>query len=441
MSNDQKDTGKAEELQLYDDEVQEVIHRVPHWMVRIGATLLLVVIMIIIVVAWIIRYPDIIEADIKITTQYPPAYISSYTTGKVEHLWVGNNQSVEKGEPLLVIENPADYDDVVFVQQSLNISGDLDELWGAVEEKDLRLGELQPSYNRFYKSLADYFDYLEVARIPAQIRTLEQELDMYDELYRHQQDKIAAQHRDYELAVKQYNRDSLLYSNQVISDAEWDKASQTLLEKQINLRNAITELDQIQLSMQEKKSDLQHLRLTHREQLNDYNKSIREAKQALLAEIAIWHKKYVITSPISGTATFTIFVEENITIQENTELISIIPENTGDVIGKVNISFQGAGKVKVGQHVNIKLNDYPYLEFGIVSGKIKSLSRVAGERYYAGMVELPQGLVTNNQYQIEYRQDMTGQAEIITNNMRFIERVLNPLQTLRNIQGDYKELE
>ncbi|MDR0505267.1 MAG: hypothetical protein LBH32_00395 [Dysgonamonadaceae bacterium] len=37
----------------------------------------------------------------------------------------------------------------------------------------------------------------------------------------------------------------------------------------------------------------------------------------------------------------------------------------------------GAGKVKIGDKVAIKLENYPYKEFGYIEGKVKSLSLVS----------------------------------------------------------------
>ena len=92
--------------------------------------------------------------------------------------------------------------------------------------------------------------------------------------------------------------------------------------------------------------------------------------------------------------------------------------------------MQGAGKVKVGQKVNIKFVNYPYMEYGIVRGIIKTISLIPIESNYTVEVEFPQGLKTNYNKTLVFTQEMQGSAEIITEDIRLIERFLNPLKAV-----------
>lgn len=42
----------------------------------------------------------------------------------------------------------------------------------------------------------------------------------------------------------------------------------------------------------------------------------------------------------------------------------------------MKVSSSGFGKVQRGQEVNVKLNGFPYMEFGILKGLVKSISQV-----------------------------------------------------------------
>jgi HlyD family secretion protein len=100
------------------------------------------------------------------------------------------------------------------------------------------------------------------------------------------------------------------------------------------------------------------------------------------------------------------------------------------IIGKLNIPLSGSGKVKVGQKVNIRLTNYPYMEFGMLQGVIKSISLVPIDNTYIAEVEFPKGLTTNYGRQLELSQEMQGSAEIITADLRLIERIINPIKAL-----------
>ena len=74
--------------------------------------------------------------------------------------------------------------------------------------------------------------------------------------------------------------------------------------------------------------------------------------------------------------------------------MTVIPENAGDIIGKIELPIAGSGKVKTGQNVNIKFANYPYMEYGIVKGEVQNISLVASDNAYSVLVILPEGLTT-----------------------------------------------
>ena len=96
----------------------------------------------------------------------------------------------------------------------------------------------------------------------------------------------------------------------------------------------------------------------------------------------------------------------------------------------------GFGKIRIGQTVNIKLNGYPYIEFGVLKGVISSLSAVPeptqdkSSIIYMAEVTFPQGLITSYNKELPMIQQMDGTAEIITENIRLISRFFNPIISL-----------
>jgi len=89
-----------------------------------------------------------------------------------------------------------------------------------------------------------------------------------------------------------------------------------------------------------------------------------------------------------------------------------------------------SGKVKTGQEVNIKLSGYPYLEYGMVKGKVKSKSLVPSGDSYIIELTLPDGLTTLYGKKLDFTQNMQGAAEIITEDLRLLQKILNPFRYL-----------
>ncbi|MDN5811240.1 MAG: HlyD family efflux transporter periplasmic adaptor subunit, partial [Tetragenococcus koreensis] len=81
------------------------------------------------------------------------------------------------------------------------------------------------------------------------------------------------------------------------------------------------------------------------------------------------------------------------------------------------------GKIKIGQKVNVSLNNYPDTEFGTLRGTVQHISALPDkDRRYLIDVQLPKKLTTSYNKEIEFKQEMAGSAEIITEDLRLIER-------------------
>jgi HlyD family secretion protein len=112
-------------------------------------------------------------------------------------------------------------------------------------------------------------------------------------------------------------------------------------------------------------------------------------------------------------------------------LLSIVPFETGEIVGRINLKMLRSGKVKEGQKVNIKLIGYPYLEYGIVRGIVKAKSPIPAGDAYTIEVDLPEGLTTLYGRKLDFTQNMQGNAEIITDDdLRLLQKIINPLRYL-----------
>ncbi|MDX9812696.1 MAG: HlyD family secretion protein, partial [Bacteroidales bacterium] len=97
---------------------------------------------------------------------------------------------------------------------------------------------------------------------------------------------------------------------------------------------------------------------------------------------------------------------------------------------RAEVPASGVGRVRTGQDVNIKLSGFPYMEYGIIRGKISTLSLVpAGGVYIAG-IDLVNGMKSTYNIDLNFVSEMTGTGDIITENRRLIYRFIKPLKAL-----------
>lgn len=161
-----------------------------------------------------------------------------------------------------------------------------------------------------------------------------------------------------------------------------------------------------------------------------YISNLRETKQLLETQICEWIQKYVIISPIEGVITLTKYWSENHVINTGERIATIVPKYKTQIIGTSYVPTTGFGKVEIGQNVNIKLSSFPYMEFGMLKGTIKTISKVPEKEGYAVLITLNKEMTTTYRENIKFIQEMDGTADIITKDRRVITRFIAPLRSL-----------
>lgn len=93
------------------------------------------------------------------------------------------------------------------------------------------------------------------------------------------------------------------------------------------------------------------------------------------------------------------------------------------------------GRIKAGQKINLKFDEYPYMDYGFVQITLDEFQLQPYETLspnYAYLLEigLPKKLMTTTGNQIELINGMSGTAEIITEDLTVFDRLLNPIKAV-----------
>ena len=149
----------------------------------------------------------------------------------------------------------------------------------------------------------------------------------------------------------------------------------------------------------------------------------------LKRSIRDWELRYTLTSKLDGEVSFLDFWSENQTVNAGDVVFTIIPKDGSEYVAKLKTPAQNSGKIKLGQEVIVRLENYPDTEFGTLEGKIEKISVIADEEgMYAIDVSLPDTLITTFDKEIDFQQEMRGTADIVTEDLRLIERFFYQLR-------------
>ncbi len=420
------------EIELKSEEVKEILGHIPHWIIRWGTALVFLVIALIIFGSWWFKYPDMVNASILVTTENPPSNAVARTNGKIMQLFVKDNQEVKAGQVLALIENPGNLDDIIQLKSDLatfitKIEAPLN-LNGIAFTGNPVLGDIQPFFANFLKQFNDFVQFVRLDYHSQKINSMNSEILKYKDYSDRLNNQSRILKQEENLAYRQFKRDSTVFIQGVIPESDYEKAKASYLQKQYAYEQSRITLASNEIQISKLSQEILDLELKRSEDAGKLRSALDEAANKLSASIADWELKYVLKSTVEGVVSFTRIWSQNQDVREGDLVMSVIPLNPGEMIGKVNLPLSGAGKVKPGQWVNIKFANYPYLEFGMVNGVIRSISLVASNNEYSVIVDLPEGLKTGYGTELPFNQDMQGIAEIITNDRRLLERIVLPLR-------------
>ena len=426
---------EANNINLRSEEVKEILGRPPRWMIRWGITVIFVIITVLIIGSWFFKYPDVVPSTITVTTKNPPSPVISKASGKIEHLFVEDKQKVEKGQPLVVIENAAHYRDVIKLEEKLeNFKSALKK--GRITRGDFdfeyTLGDIQSYYATFLKRLKDYEHFENLNYHSKKISSLKKEEERYRQYYQRLLNQREISKKEYELAKKQFRRDSVLFKKNVIPEEKYEQSENTLLQKRYAFEQSKVSLSNARIQMETVEDNILDIELQYEQQKNKLEVALKEAYDNLEGAVIHWKRKFYLDAPINGKVTFTNYWSKNQYVETGKRIMTVIPEKEGEIIGKMTLPFQGAGKVEEGQTVHIRFANYPHMEYGMVKGVIRSISLVPEQQAYTVEVGLPDGLTTFYGEKLEFSQQMQGTAEVITDDTRLLERIVRPLRYVMN---------
>ena len=239
--------------------------------------------------------------------------------------------------------------------------------------------------------------------------------------------------RELQYKKQELERNRKLHEKGVISTQEWEQKNVEYLQQEKNSNSLDSQISQLRSSLNDLTRDKRTTTVNQsRDNINLLRNAILSFNQ-LKKAITEWELAYVLRSSISGQVSFMQIWTENQTINAGENTFVIIPQAQSDLIGKIKAPLLNSGKIKTGQEVNIRLTNYPDREFGILKGTIKSISLTPDKDNNLLIdVSLINGLETSYHKEIVFQQEMTGTADIITEDLRLIERLLYQFRDLFN---------
>ncbi len=410
--------------ELVSDEMNDIISYRPHWIIRWGITLMALVISSLLLVSWFIQYPDVVTSQLYLVAVNAPKKVVARTDGKLEKLFVSNGTVVKKNQILAFLQSTGNHPEVLDIrdwvtQTERGIQNDHLEY---LEQSPLpgwsSLGELQPVYVEFELVYQETLQVLEHGFYPQKMQTLNQDLT-----YLADQDKILGKQKellqqDYELQKTDFTAHEKLVNGKAMAPLELGQDQSKLIAKASSIEQLEAQLLNQKVNRLSKQKEILELN----KQIADQRSKFTSALYRFKSQIDEWINRYVVLAPDEGRIQFISSLQQNQNIQNGQDLFFVAPDNRS-FYGEIVARQAGIGKIKTNQKVIIKLESYPSSEYGYLNGKVEYISPFpVRDSSFVIRVALPEGMKTNYNKVLPYKNNLRAVAEIITKDRRLLER-------------------
>lgn len=359
---------KENNIEIRSEEFQEVLGKIPPWILRWGIAVVGIIVILILLGCAIFKYPDTISSAITLTGKMPATNMIARSSGKISKIYVDDNQHVKQGDYIAVIENSAEITDMMYLKDFLlHYRNSLDSI-SSLPRNNLRLGTCQSLYASYHIALFQYLQFKELGYYKEKVEMIRHRIYRNEQYYNNllrQQDLICQQQ---EIMHKQYSRDSLLRKQGLISDEALEQTYNQYLQGQLSTENMFSTLENLQIQLSQMREMMADTEYQYVDKKTSLETQVEVLCVQLLTEIQAWELDYAFIAPIAGKVTFTNYWIENQNVTAGDIAFSIIPVRQDKLTAKALLPAERSGKVKIGQNVNIHFSNFPDMEYGVVKG-------------------------------------------------------------------------
>lgn len=425
---------EQDEISRKSEEVQDIIDRMPTYWVKWVALCVGILMCVIVLLGFLIQYPDTVDGQISVTATTAPVRLVANSNGRI-NLLQANKAQLQKGDVIAYLESGANYKHILWVENMLNALNENVSSKKISLPDTLILGEVSSAYNAFLLAYLQYERVLTSSIYGTMRQNLQQQIRSDETVIANLDNEMQLKKQILRTSANQLRKDSLLLAAKGISEQEYQRQRNAHLSLQEALLNLQSNRLMKQSEVSRNQLEIQRILLEETETKEKAYSDFITRKNELSNGINLWKERYLQYAPVAGELEFLGFWRDNSFVQAGQELFSVIPDKN-NILGEVMIPSFGAGKIETGQTANVKINNYPYDEYGLMKGVVKSVSRITNKLKtqngdvdaYLVLISFPEGTVTNFGKTLPLDFESKGTAEIITKRKRLIERLFDNLK-------------
>ena len=416
--------------QGWSDSIQAVLEQPPARLPRYLILLGLVFSSVFVSWAYIGTMQEVSRAQGELIPQGETYKVEPVIEGKVDRIFIREGDYVEQGQVLLSLESDLLESEVGRLEQALE----------ATEKEILHMRSL------IEKTIQEAQANRQIAAANIQAQRID--IEQSETSIETSEALLQALHSDLDARVERFNRISRLEAQGAISqeylfgiESSVREQQQTITQSQGQRDQTVAQVRKGQAELNQKIAEESQTALLAQQSLQkmlieeqQLNRNLADLSIQLAQAKTKLSQSYI-TASTDGVVSTLALDNAGEVVQPGQTLAEIVPENTPLILSAL-VPHQEAGLLTVGMETQIKMDAFPYQDYGILSGEVISISpdakvKGAAVNGYQINVSLDEDFVVHEQQMVKLQVGQTANVEVVVRQRRIIEMLSDPIRQLK----------
>jgi hemolysin D len=379
---------------------------------------------------WFGQINEVAHAQGKLIPKGEAYKVHSVETGRVAQVFVKEGQPVKEGQVLVQLEDELAKNDVDRLEKEL-----------ASTQAELRQMQLIRDQSRIQANLQTVMAQEKTESHQVEIKQAESNSETTRSLITQLETDVTEQNKRLE-RLQPLVQEGAIAQEQVFSAEQGLRDRQrTITEHQGSLQKSLADVDRLKVELEQKQAEIQQVKLESEQQVQKLEVQITQ-QQAKVNSILSQNKtakaklkQRFVYAPAGGVISTLNIRHPGELLEPNRALAEISPTRQPLTLSAV-LPNQEAGFVKPGMTVQLKFDAFPFQDYGIVPGKVTTISQDAYPDEKLGQVyrleiQVEKNEIEHNQQKTSLKAGQTATAEIVTRQRRIIDVLLDPIKQLQ----------
>ena len=404
---------------------RQITKHLPASLLRRGYFIILFCLGIVGFLSSYIEFKENLKGDIVFTSETFPVEVFNSESGRLR-LLKNEGEEVEAGEILGYLETEVKYQDLLALENQVH---QLEPL-SLLPYPSGSLGEIGPILLEYNRSVQEYDAFRKNDRSTSMIDSKKRSIDLLLQRIKLLEEQVGLRRTNQSIAQRRLEANERLNQDSVVANLKLDEFKESLNERSLDALSQEGIINDYKVQVELLQQEIYALDENRNKTLQNLNAYCEQQFNLLKQQIRDWKKSFLLISEMDGICVLQDVMLNGEFINQGTKIMTVTPTKTKTIRALIQLPIVRSGKVKLNQEVYVRVDNYPYEDYGIIKGRVIHMAKLPNDaNFYNVQVDFPNGLISTYDIEFTFQQMMQGKAEIIIDRKSIVESILAQLKS------------